>query len=160
MDRPGIEHGPPKNLKEFCAKNFRIYVLTEKQFWLCLKNSCLLCIGIRIINTLKTEAARLSEMLKFKCKILRFPTQKNINDMKVGRSVLDVVKASWTCRFYKLVNPLPDMFKFVAVGCTSMYFVCKLNHCLWHEGKSVFVTPVHLTERPTYLETAVLWTLS
>ena len=62
-----------------------------------LKNSCLFCIRIRIINTLKTEAARVSEMFIFKYKILRFPTQKNIKDMKVRRSFFNLVKAN--CNF-------------------------------------------------------------
>ena len=86
MDWPWIEYGPPKNFKEFYAKNFNIYALTEKKFWFCFEEQLFICIGILIINNLKTEAASLSEILIFKCKTLMFRTQKNIKDMKVRQS--------------------------------------------------------------------------
>jgi len=91
MDRSGIEHGPPKNFKEFYAKkNVKFMSSRSRNSDPVLKNSCLFCIGIaiRIINTLNTEATRLSEMFIFKYKILRFPTQKKVKDLKVRRSFL------------------------------------------------------------------------
>jgi len=161
MDRSGIEHGPPKNLKEFYAKKKLKFMSSRRRNSdSVLKNSCLFCIGIRLINILDTEAARLSEMLILKYKILRFQNPEEYQRYESTSKIFNLVKENCTCRFYKLVNPLPETIICVAVRCTSIYFVCKLSHCLWHEFKSVFVTPVHLLERPTYLETAVLWTLS
>lgn len=42
MDWPGIENGPPKNFKEFYVKNFKIYVLTEKKFWICFEEQLII----------------------------------------------------------------------------------------------------------------------